>query len=120
MQHQILIVDDDPAARELLSRCLRRKRFDVATASTGFGAMELLDEWQFDLAILDADLKGECALDLLRRLKSRHGQLPVIILSGSPDEELPRKVFAAGANGFLHKKDSLNKLFVEVSQHISA
>ncbi len=120
MNPQILVVDDEAPLREVLSLYLRKKGFDVATAFTVEGAMELLDNSQFHLAILDANLESECGLNLLGLLKSRHAQLPVIIFSGSPDEDLPRKALAAGANGFIHKTHSLHELFAEVCRHISA
>jgi len=81
--------------------------------------MEQLNNGRFHVAILDANLKGECGLDLLRLLKSRHAWLPVIIFSGSLDEDLPSKAFAAGASGFVSKTNSLHELFDEVSRHIS-
>jgi DNA-binding response OmpR family regulator len=116
---RILIIDDEAPVRELLSLYLRKKGFDVATAFASKGAMEMLDNSQFHLAILDANLNAECGLDLLRQLKSRHAQLPVIIFSGSLDEDLPRKAFAAGANGFMHKTNSLQELLTEVCRHIA-
>ena len=119
MNPQILVVDDEAAIREVLSRALHKKGFDVATAFTVKGAMDLLSSSQFHLAILDGNLEGECGLDLLGLLKSKHAQLPVIIFSASPDVDLPRKAFAAGANGFIHKTQSLHELFAEVCRHIS-
>ena len=74
MNPQILVVDEEALLREVLSLYLRKKGFDVATAFTVKGAMELLDNSQFHLAILDANLESECGLNLLGLLKSRHAQ----------------------------------------------
>src|SRR6266404_4048311 len=111
MPPQILIVDDEAAVRELLSLFLRRRGFGVATALNANGALELLDSCQFQLVILDANLEAESGLELLRVVKRRHAQLPVIIFSGNLDADLPATALAAGANGFMHKTSSLHELF---------
>ena len=120
MNRQVLIVDDEASVRDLLSLYLRKKGLDVMTACNMNGAMELLNQSPFQLAILDAILDGESGLDLLRLVRSKCPQMPVIIFSGSHDEDLQQKAIAAGANGFLHKADSLDNLFAEVRRQIAA
>ena len=119
MSQRILVIDDEEPLRELLSRYLRNRGFDVATSFCGKGAMELLDKDRFHLIILDGDLAGESGLDLLRLLKSKYPEPPVLMFTGNLDSELPEKAFAAGAIGFLRKTEPLQNLFAQICRHIA-
>ena len=119
MNRQILIVDDEAPMRELLSRYLGKRGFDVTTASSSKEALDLLNNTQFDLAILDANPKNEYGLDLLHAVKRKQAEVPVIMFTGNLDGDLPAKALSAGANGLVYKTSSLHDLFIEVCRHIS-
>jgi len=74
--------------------------------------MELLGDRRFHLAILDVDLNGESGLDLLNHFKSKYAEMAVMMFSGRLDEELPKKALAAGANGFMRKREFLHDLLL--------
>src|SRR5437868_3415787 len=118
MNPRILFVDDELPIRELLSLYFRKKGFDVSTAASGGEAMEAADQERFSAAIVDLNLAGENGLELLGFLKSNHPEVPIIIFTGLPDPSLLQKAMAQGADAFMSKTDSLDKLYAQVISHI--
>jgi DNA-binding response OmpR family regulator len=120
MNRRILVIDDEEPIRNLVSLFLRKNGFVVQTAPTGNAASELLDKGHFDLIILDGDLAGESGLDVLRALRTKGAQMPIVMFTGSLEAELRQKALSAGANAFVKKTEPLNALFVEICRHISS
>ncbi|RYF48630.1 MAG: response regulator [Comamonadaceae bacterium] len=81
----ILVVDDDPALRELLSEYLTQNDFRVTAVSGGADMHSVLAQEVVDLVLLDLRLNGEDGMQLARGLRDKGG-LPVIIVSGKQDE----------------------------------
>ncbi len=77
----LLVVDDDEANRDMLSRRLERKGFAVTVAEDGTRAIELVRERPFDLVLLDVLMPGLSGLDVLRELRLAYPatELPVIM-----------------------------------------
>ena len=65
----LLVVDDDEANRDMLSRRLERKGFAVTVAEDGIRAIELVRERPFDLVLLDVLMPGLSGLEVLRELR---------------------------------------------------
>jgi len=118
MNPRILFVDDESPIREMLSLYFRNKGYDVNSVATGGEAMEAADHERFNAAVVDLNLEGESGLELLGFLKSNHPEVPVIIFTGLPDQNLEAQAMAGGADAFMSKADSLDKLFNEVARHI--
>jgi DNA-binding response OmpR family regulator len=121
MQAHVLVVDDEVALCEMLSLYLNHKGFSVATAGTIEQAMERLeqDSFNFSLVILDLNLAGQDGLEVLRFVKARKPDLPIIIFTGlDVDENLVKKCLADRADGFMRKTDGLEKLFAEIQRHL--
>lgn len=81
----ILVVDDDPALRELMYSYLTENEFQVTTVATGQEMRAVLQEHVIDLVLLDLRLGGEDGMQLARQLREQT-RLPVIIVSGKQDE----------------------------------
>lgn len=81
----ILVVDDDPALRELMFSYLTENEFQVTTVATGQEMRAVLQEHVIDLVLLDLRLGGEDGMQLARQLREQT-RLPVIIVSGKQDE----------------------------------
>ncbi|MBW8839462.1 MAG: response regulator, partial [Gemmatimonadetes bacterium] len=77
-RRRVLIVEDEPALRLSYERAFR-PRYDLAFASTGAEALEQLDQVQPDVAVLDMRLPDTDGVELLRRTRVTHPDLPVII-----------------------------------------
>jgi two-component system OmpR family response regulator len=85
----ILIVDDDPDIRDLLSGFLGRHGHRVHTAAEGRAMFEALETWAVDLVVLDLMLPGDDGLTLCRRLR-QVSDVPVIMLTamGEPTDRV--------------------------------
>jgi two-component system OmpR family response regulator len=81
----ILLVDDEPAITEVLSRALRRRGFDVRVETTGKDALYAISEEVPDVLVLDINLPDLTGWEVLRRLSPRDRErIPVIVFSASP------------------------------------
>jgi DNA-binding response OmpR family regulator len=81
----LLIVDDDPAIRELLAEYLAENELRVTAAATGSEMKRALEEHVIDLVVLDLRLSGEDGMQLARHLREV-SEIPVIIVTGKRDE----------------------------------
>lgn len=116
---RILIIDDDPAIREVFELIFQRVGFDVTLLANGRAIME----GKFaepDIFLIDKQLLGIDGLDICRYLKSRQGieQTPVIIFSASPLAERP--ALEAGADDFLEKPVKMSHLLKTVHKHLKS
>lgn len=89
MSKQVLIVDDDPDFRCMLSAYLRQNNLDVTAVPSQHESARLLATRRFDLMVLDLRLGQEDGLDILRALRAE-SDLPVIIATGHRLNELDR------------------------------
>jgi adenylate cyclase len=101
----ILVVDDDPIVRALLSRALRADGHEVQTADNGTQALAVLERARVDVVLLDIvmpDLDGIAVLDRIKT-DSRLQHLPVIMISGVDDIDNVVHCIASGAEDYLPK-----------------
>ncbi len=109
----LLIVDDDPGIRELLSRYLGEQGFVVHAAADAAEMDAVLAAEPVDLLILDLMLPGEDGLSIARRLQTSH-ELPVIMLSAR-GEEMDRIIgLEVGADDYLPKPFSPRELLARI------
>jgi DNA-binding NarL/FixJ family response regulator len=109
---RILIVDDHAVVREGLARILGSagEGWSVGEASSGFQAVEWLRRDHADLVILDLSMPGMTGLELIRRIRSEFGRVPVLVLSMHAEEQYAMRAFKAGANGYLTKDSAASEL----------
>lgn len=99
---RILVVDDDPALRQLLEDYLAANGFSVVSAEDGASMRRVLAEQPVDAIVLDLMLPGEDGLALTRQLRAR-SNLPILMLSAC-GEEMDRVVgLEVGADDYLAK-----------------
>lgn len=84
-KYKILIVDDQPGIRLLLSEVLKQKGYDVYTAETGPETLEKLKDIRFDLVIIDYQLPMIDGLSIVRILDEHNCPVPLIFMSGLPE-----------------------------------
>jgi two-component system cell cycle response regulator len=101
----VLVVDDDPVVRDLLTNFLHRHAVDCITSENATQALELFDLHQPKLVISDWLMPGMDGLELCRRIRSRSGgtHVHIIMLTMRADEEDLAKAFDAGVDDFLTK-----------------
>jgi DNA-binding NtrC family response regulator len=79
---RVLVVDDQPGVRTIISIVLRIHQFEIIEADSAASALKLFEESRFDLAIVDIFLQGTNGSDLIATLRSRVPGLPVVAISG--------------------------------------
>ena len=102
---RILLVDDDPAVRRLVGQMLEADGYAVVNAESVVTAAEAIEAagHPFDAAVLDVCLPDGQGFEIIERL--RDGQLPcgVVLMTGSPSEEIVAKSIGVGVSEFLPK-----------------
>ncbi len=110
---RILVVDDDPALRELLGEYLAGNGFAVQAVGDGRAMREAMAATQPDLVVLDLMLPGEDGLALARELRAQSG-LPILMLSAR-GEEIDRVVgLEVGADDYMAKPFSPRELLARL------
>jgi two-component system chemotaxis response regulator CheY len=100
----VLIADDDPQCRRMLSRLITRAGVDVvAEVADGVEALELLEGIRVDLIITDCQMPRLDGLSFTRTLRARHCFTPIVMVSGHTDPAIVAQAHRAGVNAFFHK-----------------
>tara|TARA_R110002033_G_scaffold1851_1_gene14128 strand:+ start:58 stop:747 length:690 start_codon:yes stop_codon:yes gene_type:complete len=115
-QPQILLVEDEPAQREVLAYNLESEGFDVRRAENGEEAMLLVAEALPDLVILDWMMPLLSGIEVCRQLKTREDtrQIPVIMLSARSEEVDTVRGLETGADDYVVKPYSMRELMARV------
>ena len=105
MTKRLLVVDDDELNRDLLSRMLFRKGYEVVTAASGPESLEILDSQPVDLVLLDVMMPGASGIDVLQRIRTKFpaNVLPVIMVTALPESEGLVTAMRMGANDYMTK-----------------
>ena len=106
--HRVLIVDDHPIVREGLRALISQQTdLEVCGEAESVGeAMDLVDSTQPDIAVIDISLKGSDGLELIRRIKERHGSVRMLVSSMHDESMYARRSLRAGAMGFVSKENA--------------
>src|SRR5262245_33787395 len=105
----ILVIDDEPGVRDALEDILRDEGFTVATAASGEEGLEALEVNKFDAVLLDVWLPGIDGLETLIRLRQRHVDSEVVMISGHGTIETAVRATKLGAFDFVEKPLSLER-----------
>ena len=111
---KILIVEDEPALRELIQRSLEKERYIVEVASNFDTAIEKVEMYDYDCILLDIMLPGGNGLDLLRHLKDLRKKENVIVISAKDSLEDKILGLELGADDYLPKPFHLAELNARV------
>ena len=115
----VLIVEDEPAQREVLVYNLEAEGFDVITADNGEDGLLLVEENDLDLIILDWMIPQPSGLEVCRRLKSnpKTRQIPVVMLSARTEEVDLVRGLETGADDYVVKPYSVVEFTARVKAH---
>ena len=111
--HHILVVDDDPAIRELMAEYLTENELRVSTAVSGAEMKKALEESVIDLVVLDLRLGGEDGMHLARHLRETSA-IPVIIVTGKRDEADRVMGLEIAADDYITKPFSNRELLARI------
>jgi excisionase family DNA binding protein len=109
----VLVVDDDPEVREILSEVISRKGFKVTTAESGELALKEMEKQHFDLIFLDLVLPGMSGVDALGAIKEKDKKAVVVIVTGHGDDPIALDAMSLGPL-FLIRKPFRTSDIVEV------
>ncbi|MCC3416288.1 MAG: response regulator transcription factor [Microcoleus sp. PH2017_29_MFU_D_A] len=112
---KILVVDDDPAIRNLIHRFLSQQGYQVESAGDGQTGLELFEQLNPDLVVLDVNLPDTTGYKLCQEMQKRTGVF-VLMLTSRTDEADKMKGFAEGADDYITKPFSL----VEIGARVAA
>jgi len=100
-----LLVDDDPANRDMLSRRLSRKGHRVTCTADGRQALALLEASDFDVVLLDIEMPGLSGLEILRAIRAKFGafKVPVIMVTAHDVSSEIVRALDMGANDYITK-----------------
>jgi two-component system OmpR family response regulator len=118
-KQKVLVVDDDPEIVELFVDVLERDgRFEVKTASTGYDAGVLTQEFMPDLLILDymlPDINGNVVCQTIRK-NPNFEHMKIVIVSGVVNQEEINDLLKSGADEFVKKPFNIEKLIERIGE----
>ena len=120
MAKRILVVDDDEMVLMALDELLKPEGYEVHTVSSGRAALEGLEKDVYDLLILDIIMPEMDGFELCKSIRKleAYKETPIVFLTAKSREEDRLQGIEAGANLFLSKPISPDKLLVIVSDTI--
>lgn len=101
MSNRILIVDDEPSNLKILGEELRDRGYTVETANDGSGALNKAETSRPDLIILDFMMPGVSGLDVLRELRKKGNDTPVIMITAYSTVDRAVQAMKEGAYDFI-------------------
>ncbi|WP_039019704.1 phosphate regulon transcriptional regulator PhoB [Halocynthiibacter namhaensis] len=119
-QPSVLIVEDEPAQREVLSYNFEAEGFNVRSAEDGEEGLLLISEEAPDLIMLDWMLPGVSGIEICRRLKARAEtrNIPVIMLSARSEDVDKVRGLETGADDYVVKPYSIAELMARVRNQL--
>ena len=117
---QVLVVDDVPAMAEQYAYDLRRVgKYDVIVAAGGDEALDVLGREPIDCVVLDLEMPGTDGFEVLRRLRQRGIDVPVIVYTGTGSYDRCVQAVRLGAYGFIDKTEPIERLVQEIENAVS-
>jgi len=116
----ILQVDDDETLCEFMSVRLTRINYEVLTANSGKEALKILEDHKVDLAIIDVSMPGMSGYELLKHMKKKAPEVPVILLTGYRDDSNLHMSLEVGCNSFIEKPVTFETLAFTIDRVLQA
>src|SRR5690625_5512493 len=110
----LLVVDDEPYIRELLSTVVRVAGFDVVSAANGAEALRLAEQTDVDLLVLDVMLPDMDGFTVTRRLRQIGMNAPVVFLTARDDTSDKITGLTVGGDDYVTKPFSLEEVVARI------
>ena len=111
---RILLVEDEKKLADMVARGLKAERYAVDVASDGQQGWEFASAYEYDLVILDLMLPRLSGTEILRRVRRKDQQVPILILTARDATDEKVRNFEAGADDYLTKPFAFAELLVRV------
>ena len=112
---RVLVVDDEPSVREMVSDALSLAGYSCQIAADGFEAIQILKREKFDLLVSDVNMPKISGYELVERLRANGNSIPVIFLTARLEKPDVAKGFRLGADDYIGKPFSLEELTLRVA-----
>ena len=115
---KIVLADDHVLVREGMMTVLssRPDMKVVAQASTAAEVVKIVGSTEIDCLLLDLSLPDRDGIDLVKAIRLRHKDVPILILSMYPEEQYAMRALKAGANGYLNKSTTSAELLIAIQK----
>ena len=111
---KILVVEDDPTVGEFVRRGLEEQRWQADLVSNGLEGERMAVSQPYDLVILDMRLPGRNGLDVLRTLRARGFERPILVLTAQDAVDAKVETLRAGADDYVTKPFAFEELLARV------
>ena len=118
----ILVIDDEELIRWSIGEHLRGEGFSVLEAEDGDKGFALIEATSPDLILTDIHMPEAKGTDICRTLKNEYGtqDIPIILFSSLPDDELSKLAEQVGADGSLSKVNGLEKMGEKIDELVQS
>lgn len=118
---RLLIADDHAIVREGLKQIfsLTNNIHVVGEATSGAEVLEAIHDCDFDLLLLDMTMPGISGVDLISRIRLRHAELPILVLSMHDSPQIVRRTLKAGASGYI-AKNAIPEVLITAIKKVAA
>jgi two-component system nitrogen regulation response regulator GlnG len=120
MSGRVLIADDEDSLRWVLEKGLRQAGYDVAVARDGEGALRAFEAEPCDLVLLDVRMPGLDGLTVLARLRERHPDVHVVVMTAHGTMDTAIQAMQRGAYDYIAKPFDLDEMLLLVERALSA
>jgi CheY-like chemotaxis protein len=118
---KILVIDDQKLVLIPLANKLEEMGYDVTKTTNGLKGIELYDTIKPNLVIVDINMPTISGLEIVKYIRnSKKSKTPIIILSGSTDDEVLFRSFELGVNDYMRKPLSLNEVGLRIKKIIGS
>ena len=117
-QIHILVVDDDDRIRNLIKEYLTDNNYIVTTAFDSLSAKIKIDQFRFDIIVLDVMMPGQSGFDLTKEIKKKMN-IPIILLTAKGEVENRIKGLEIGADDYLGKPFEPKELLLRINNIIT-
>jgi DNA-binding response OmpR family regulator len=111
---RVLVIEDDPTVGQFVKRGLEEQRWSVDLVADGEEGESLARSQPYDLVVLDMRLPGRSGLDVLRNLRARGFERPVLVLTAQDAVDAKVETLRAGADDYVTKPFAFEELLARV------
>lgn len=113
---KVLLVDDEEDFLQSLSQRLETRGLKVTGATRGEEAVDIVDQQDFDAIVLDLAMPGMDGLETLKKIREKHPEAEIIMLTGHASIKSSVEAMKLGAEDYLEKPFEINELMEKINE----
>ena len=115
-KRNVLVVDDDPDVLSMLERLLKKLEYNPLVAQNGEEAVRIIDTYKIDVVVSDLVMPEMDGMELLKRVKTRKGDIPFLMITGHPTIETAVEAIKKGAYDYLTKPFQVEEVQIKIDR----